>query len=131
MAKRRGGRVGGLAKLSMTELHTELRRRERRLPSLQRKRDRLLSKLSTIDEQITALGGAVGSRRKRPHNDLKLVDALAKLLKGRTMSVTDAAEAVQKAGYKTTSSTFRTIVNQTLIKSDAFKKVSRGKYTAA
>ena len=39
------------------------------------------------------------------------------------------ADAVQRAGYKTSSSTFRTIVNITLIKSGRFKKVSRGQYT--
>jgi hypothetical protein len=55
---------------------------------------------------------------------------LAAVLKGKTMSVTDLAEAVQRAGYQTTSKTFRTIVNQALIKhSDTFKKISRGMYT--
>lgn len=61
---------------------------------------------------------------------MNLVEALVKLLKGRTMSVTEMTAAVQKAGYKTTSPNFRTIVNQTLIKSDRFKKVARGQYTA-
>lgn len=78
-------------------------------------------------------GPAAASRtgsRKRPRNDMNLVEALAKLLKGRTMSVTDMTAAVQKAGYKTTSPNFRTIVNQTLLKSDRFKKVARGQYTA-
>jgi hypothetical protein len=127
---------GGVAAMSVTELQKELRRRSRRLPALERRRDRLMSKVAALDEMISALGGATGGQfgrgpRKRPHNDLTLVDALAKLLKGRTMSVTEAAEAVQKAGYKTSSSTFRTIVNQTLLKGDTFKKVSRGKYTTA
>ena len=61
---------------------------------------------------------------------MNLVEALEKLLKSRTLSVTDAAREVQNAGYKTSSANFRTIVNQTLIKSDKFRKVSRGKYTA-
>ena len=69
--------------------------------------------------------------RKRPRNDSNLVDALHKLLTGKQMSVTDAAEAVQKAGYQTSAANFRTIVNQTLIKfRSRFKKVSRGVYTA-
>ena len=47
------------------------------------------------------------------------------------MSVTEMAEAVQAAGYHTESENFRTIVNQTLIKNpDAFRRVSRGRYTA-
>jgi hypothetical protein len=127
---------GGLAALSVTELQREIRRRSRRLPTLERRRDRLMAKVAALDEMISALGGAAGGQfgrgpRKRPHNETTLIDALAKLLKGRTMSVTDAAEAVQKAGYKTSSSTFRTIVNQTLLKTDHFRKVSRGKYTTA
>lgn len=46
------------------------------------------------------------------------------------MSVTEVAEAVQRQGYKTTSPSFRTIVNQTLINSGKFRPVSRGQYTA-
>ncbi len=69
--------------------------------------------------------------RKRHRNDTNLVEALQQVLSGTTMGVTEAAAAVQAAGYKTTSPNFRTIVNQTLIKhSDAFSKKSRGKYTA-
>ncbi len=45
-------------------------------------------------------------------------------------SVTDAAEAVQKAGYRTNSSNFRTQVNLALIKGGKFKRVGRGLYTA-
>lgn len=70
------------------------------------------------------------SGRKRPKNTMNLAEALAKLLKGKTMGVTEAAAAVQKAGYKTNAENFRTIVNQTLIRDDRFKKVSRGQYTA-
>lgn len=69
--------------------------------------------------------------RKRHRNDTNLVEALQQVLSGTTMGVTEAAAAVQAAGYKTTSPNFRTIVNQTLIKhSDAFSKKGRGKYTA-
>lgn len=69
--------------------------------------------------------------RKRHRNDTNLVGALQKVLDGKTMGVTEAANAVQKAGYKTTSPNFRTIVNQTLIKhTDVFSKQGRGLYTA-
>jgi hypothetical protein len=61
-----------------------------------------------------------------------LVDALANVLDGKTMSVTESADAVLASGYVTTSPNFRTIVNQTFIKNRSrFKKVSRGRYTAA
>ena len=61
---------------------------------------------------------------------MNLEDALAKTLTGHTMGVSEVADAVQAAGYQTTSPNFRTIVNQTLIRSNKFKKVSHGKYTA-
>jgi hypothetical protein len=124
-----------LTKVSTEDLKTELRRRIGRLETLQRKRRRLAEQLAEVDAEIESLGGelnGVAGRRsgKRPRNEMNLVDALAKVLKNKTMGVTEAAEAVQNAGYRTTSSSFRTIVNQTLINSDKFKRVARGQYTA-
>ncbi len=69
--------------------------------------------------------------RKRARNAESLEVALAKVLKGKTMGVSEAADAVRKAGYKTTSPNFRTIVNQTLLRSELIKKTGRGAYTAA
>ena len=98
---------------------------------LQRKRARLAAQVAELDAQITKLGGRIqGGLRRRPRNEMNLADALAKVLRNATMGVTEVAEAVQKAGYQTTSPNFRTIVNQTLIKDSRFKKVSRGQYTA-
>lgn len=123
--------------LSFDELQREMQRREREMKRLVNKRDRLQVQLRELDEEIHALGGAgafgmtAGGRpRRRPQNDSSLSEALLNLLKNTTMSVTQAAEEVQRAGYQTTSSSFRTIVNQTLIKDPRFKKVSRGQYTA-
>lgn len=68
---------------------------------------------------------------KRPRNATNLVEALRQVLTGKTLSVTDVAQAVQDAGYKTVSPNFRTIVNQALITNrGTFTKVSRGMYTA-
>jgi hypothetical protein len=143
MAKRSSS---GLSSLSIEELNKELKRRQRALPSLQRKRAGLLAKVAKIDEQISVLGGAVGSsrpakvggkRRGRPpgsggrKNDGSLVAALHKLLEGKTMSVTDAGNAVKEAGYKSDSPNFRTMVNAALLKKQFFKRVSRGQYTSA
>jgi hypothetical protein len=53
------------------------------------------------------------------------------VLSGNSLSVSDVAEAVQKAGYKTSSPNFRTIVNQALLANkNLFRKVERGVYTA-
>jgi hypothetical protein len=144
MAKRKSGTQGrggnGLSGLSTEALRRELTRRGRKLPALTLKLERARAKVAAIEAEIAVLNGpggpggpaGSGSGRKRPRNDSNLVDALHKLLTGKQMSVTDAAEAVQEAGYKTSAANFRTIVNQTLIKfRSRFKKVSRGVYTAS
>ncbi|HMN39477.1 MAG TPA: hypothetical protein PKE29_01435 [Phycisphaerales bacterium] len=124
----------GLGGLSVKDLRRELVRRERRVGALLRKRERILAKVRSLDATIAEHGGSVRAGglaiRRRPRNDTNLVDALAKALDGKTMSVTEVSEAVQKAGYATTSVNFRTIVNQTLINSGKFKRVERGQYTA-
>lgn len=136
MAKRLSGGRGGLARVPIDDLQAELRRRQGSLRKLEAKRAKLAAALDAIDRQIQAFGGvpsgraASGGGRRRPRNEMNLVEALAQVLKGKTMSVTEVAQAVQDAGYQTTSDNFRTIVNQTLIKSDRFKKVGRGQYTA-
>lgn len=136
MAKK-AGRRSGLSTLSVAELQRELRRRQGTVGRLMKKRERMAAKLAALDAQIGGLGIALRGRsgagvggRIRPKNEMKLVDALAKVLSGKTMSVTEVAEAVQQAGYRTSSSSFRTIVNQTLINSGKFKRVGRGQYTA-
>ncbi|HET9185131.1 MAG TPA: hypothetical protein VFN82_03220, partial [Solirubrobacterales bacterium] len=122
------------------------RRRQRSVRALQRRHSNVLAKAARLEDQIRELGGdpfASGrpGRRgpgrprgsgggRRPRNEKNLVEALSGVLNGKTMSVTDVADAVQKAGYKTSAANFRTIVNQTLIKSDRFKRVGRGQYTA-
>ena len=127
--------VRGLAGVSVGALHAELRRRERVVGKLERKRDKILSKLAAVDKQIAREGGAPGARRGGGRRGGKrggpsLVEALRVLLTGKTMSVTEAAEEVQKAGYQTSSPNFRTMVNQSLLKKDIFKRTGRGMYTA-
>lgn len=118
-----------LESLDIKSLKREIQRRARRSQSIVRRltarRDRLLSRLRELEHEIAKHGVF----RRRPSNESNLADALAKLLAKTTMSVTRIAEEVQKAGYRTTSPNFRTIVNQTLIKDKRFKRVSRGKYT--
>jgi hypothetical protein len=122
--------------LSVTELHRELRRRQRRVPALQRRRAKVMEKVAALDAQIAFLGGMAGGgtgRRgggRRASGD-SLVAHLKKVLDGKTMGVSEVAEAVQHGGYQTSSPNFRTIVNATLInKKHGFKRVDRGQYTA-
>lgn len=126
---------GGLSGVSITDLTTEIRRRQRRLSTLERKRERLASELASLDAEIRELGGSMGGGalepgRKRPRNTKKLPDALADVLKGKTMGVQEAADAVQAAGYQSSSANFRNIVNQVLISDKRFKRVDRGQYTS-
>lgn len=121
-----------LAKMPTAEIEKELKRRLKGVRSLQRKRDRLADRLREMDRELASMGGSVGSIggvRRRARNDSNLVDALARVLDGKTMGVTEVSLAVQEAGYATTSPNFRTIVNQALIKDKRFKRVGRGKYT--
>lgn len=134
MAKR--GRPS-LSGISSGALQAELERRSKKHSALYRRHAALSRRLAALEAKIRAVGGTVGASesgggRRRAKNATNLVEALVKVLKGKTMGVTEVASAVQKAGYRTTSKTFRTIVNQALIKHrDRFKKVERGQYTAA
>lgn len=119
--------------MSTAELQAELQRRERNVRKLERRREKLLADLSEVEQSLAAEGAlsAAGGIRRRPRNDMNLVDSLAQVLRGKEMSVTEVTQAVQQAGYMTTAANFRTIVNQALIRENKrFKKVARGRYTA-
>ncbi|MGE3108311.1 MAG: hypothetical protein AB7G11_03620 [Phycisphaerales bacterium] len=145
MAKKRRP---SLSRLTVIEIASELQRRRAALPQLHAQRKELVAELQQIDAAIAALdgsyapgrggrGGGSGNRpraatggRRRAKNDTNLPDALVKVLSGKTMSVSDAAAAVVKAGYKTSSKHFRTMVNIALLNKKKFKRVERGLYTA-
>jgi hypothetical protein len=138
MATRSANAGASLRGASLEELRREFERRRRSSGKLLKKRQRIASQLEEIDAQLAMLdittGGSSRARgaRKRPQNAMGLVPFLVKVLTNKTMGVTEVSMAVQRAGYKTTSPNFRTIVNQALIKhTDKFKKLGRGKYTAA
>ena len=126
---------GNLSKLSPEDLAAELQRREHSIRSLERKRAKLLAQLEEVERELSVSGGlfgagaGVGGRRRRPRNAASLEDTMHQVLEGNTMGVSELADAVRAAGYVTTSRTFNTIVNQTLIKSPRFKKIAHGRYT--
>ena len=127
----------GLAATDTAALRRELERRERSVDALLARRKRIASEMAAIESEIEALGGGAGSPprgrrgapRRRPRNAQTLAQALAAALKGKTMSVKEAAQAVRDAGYKTTSRSFYVQVITALAKG-GFKKVARGRYTA-
>ncbi|MFO0875144.1 MAG: hypothetical protein U0575_14390 [Phycisphaerales bacterium] len=143
--------AGLLAQASMADLQAELARRDRLAKSLMLQRSELVAKIRAIDAQLgtaspvasaptvrkaavvasaVAAGAARRGRRRRAKNSTSLVAALSAVLKGKTMSVGEAAEAVRKAGYRSDSKHFRTMVNIALIKKDHFKRIAKGRYTA-
>jgi len=148
---RRAGR-SSLSSVSTAALQAEL---SRRVSSLAEQRTQLVAELEALDQELGSIGGASGAapvRRKRGRppgsgrasrkavarppragrrNKMNLVDSLHALLKNRTLNVTEISDAVQKAGYKTKSPNFRTIVNQTLINNPKlFRRVARGQYSS-
>lgn len=153
--KKAGGGTGArgttLRTASITELSREMQRRARDLDKLEQRRAAKMAEVNELDSEIDelrrALGHAPSSRAgrpasgrpargrrggtgRRPKNEQKLPDVLARVLKGKTMGVTEAAEAAKAAGYQSSSANFRNIVNQALITDGRFKRVGRGQYTA-
>ncbi|HYE63782.1 MAG TPA: hypothetical protein VD997_17455 [Phycisphaerales bacterium] len=129
-----------LSNFPLSQLEAELQRRRQAAGPLQRKRERLLTKLAQIEKQIQALGGELDEPRRgrggaipgrrRARNEKPLPEALHEVLKGKTMGIAEIAEAVQKAGFKTHSKNFRVMVNIALTKHPKlFKRVGRGQYT--
>lgn len=133
MAKRSAGRrPTNLGRVDLAVLHAELRRREKLVSRLRRKHASAMRRVATIEAQLDALGGKPTGRGRSlaVHNTTSLVDALAKVLSGKTMGIPEMADAVQKDGYRTSSPNFRVIINATLIKfKDRFRRVARGQYT--
>lgn len=150
-----------LSRVSTVDLRKELNRRQSQVGALMARRTKLAAELASLDAELSAFGeipaapakrgpgrppgrsakrGRPGRKprkanrgaKTRSENAMTLTASLQKVLKNKTMGVTEVSVAVQKAGYKTNAENFRTIVNQTLIKNPKmFKKISRGQYTAA
>ena len=127
---RKSGKLGAV---SMEELQAEMARRSKVVGRLERRRSKLHAEIAIVEAELGSFGAlsASGGIRRRPRNEMNLVDTLSKVLKNKTLSVTDAAQAARDSGYMTTAANFRTIVNQALIREKkSFKKISRGQYTA-
>ena len=132
-----------LSRVPTVELIRELERRQAMAGEFESRREALQKELAEIEAELSALearaSNAFGRRhvnrsagartRSASHQPLNAV--LQRLLKGRTMSVFEAAEAVKKSGYKSNAANFTTVVNLTLLKrKDLFKRVGRGQYAA-
>lgn len=158
--RRRGGRRGrpsALSRLTVVELMGELDRRRGMISDLVGQRDQLQGDLERVNAEISDLesigvgagsgamaagrrgrrgrraGAGNGRRRGGGAREGSLISSLHRVLQGRTLGISEMADAVQKAGYKTSSPNFRTIVNATLLSKNGkkmFRKVARGQYTS-
>lgn len=129
----------------------EIERRRSMVGSLVAQRDDLTSQLATVNAEIADLesigvmngraprrgpgrpkgSGKGGAGRGRGGNKQSLAARLHELLRGRTMSVQDMAAAVKKAGHKSKSKNFNTVVGLAILThKKMFRRVSRGQYTA-
>jgi hypothetical protein len=116
---------------SIVQLEKMLDERRSRIGSLQRKRSRFQRQLDAVDAQISALGGSGRARGARPRNKVTLNEAIVAVLKKSVgpMKVSDIARNARDSGYSSSSSNFRVIVNQALIKDKRFAKAGiRGTY---
>lgn len=149
-AARRGRPPGAasLLRVSTSILLKEVGRRERQANQLVGERDSLIARLDEINAELANFdvapsagaapssaprraGGRGGKRGPRPKNKTTLEGAMVSVIRTKVMGVSEIAAAVKKSGYKTNAANFRTMVNQTLIKSKKFKKIERGRYTTA
>jgi hypothetical protein len=151
--QRRRGRSGLLVRLSISQITDEIARRQRVLLG---RRTAIESELESVNAEIAQLGSVNGGsprrgpgrprgkgvaaqssgesghqRRGRGGSERSLSTLLHSLLRGKTMSVPEMADAAKKAGHKSKSKNFRTIVSLALISHrNMFQRVSRGQYTA-
>ena len=121
--------------MSIAQLEQMLAGRKSELNQKQKEHSRLSARLQQLEAEIRELGGSAGRRGRgggggtRARNEKNLIETLEEVLKaGKPMKVGDIAEAAQKSGYRSNSSNFRGIVNQTLIKDKRFSSAGRGVY---
>lgn len=117
-----------LAHHSTEALITEMRMRS---ALLHRRRAELIRQIAELDRQIAESGSAPGARQgRRRRNEQSLAGALAEVLKGKEMDITEAAEAVLAAGHVRNARSVYAAVAQRLTDTERFRRVRRGVYTA-
>lgn len=115
--------------LSISELQTLINSRKTKIRQLRKERRTLAGRLARIDAELAVLGGQAGASL-RPRNEKNLVDVIADVMgqHGKPMRVGEVTDAVMAAGYRSSSTNFKGIVNQTLIKERRFTSPERGVY---
>jgi len=128
-----------LENVPLAELKKEIERRQKLLPKLIAQRDALAEQITELQRMETAVVGEPAARSRataRPRrlhraagNKSSLAEVLATFMKGREkVTVGEAMKGALAAGYRTTSKSFRSVVNQMLLKSPRFRSVGRGEF---
>ena len=128
-----------LARMAIEELKKEILRRTRVLPKLIAMRDTLDKKIAELQGLVELKAAPKLARRKIGKKRVRksqgktragsLSSKLVEVFQGRKrLSLAEAIEAVQAAGYKTKSKNFATIVGMTLSKDKRFRRVRKGVY---
>lgn len=120
---------GVLRAQSTAKLRRELARREQAASQLHDERARIADRIREIDTDIRALGGTRAGAPNGRKGGHSLADVLADVMRGKTMSVDEAVQAVLATGYRSKASNFKSIVAQRLSADSRFYRVTRGRYT--
>ena len=132
--------------MSIAKIRRLLSEKTQQLAELRAQRKNLAGQIRQIDRQIGQLaGGRKAPPKGRAAKPARKVAKLAKrtaadgpslkqlILKalteaGGALTITDAIEAVTKAGYTSISGDFRNLVTAALLGMDQVRRVARGKY---
>jgi hypothetical protein len=117
--------------LNLSQLEHLMRARRAEVARLIRERDKLRKRLEIVHSKIVALSGGLGGRIGiRARNAMSLQDQIHQILTHAPgpLSVGDILEKVLAAGYRSHSTNFRGIINQTLVKDKRFTSAGRGMY---
>jgi hypothetical protein len=136
----RQGEKGGnsMAKTAtISELERLLNKQKKRMQELQKRKARLTAQIAKIDQQIGGLRGAPAPirkvRRRRKRRGRSLEQVVVDVLKGspQPKSAAEITEAVEKAGYRTSSKNLISLVRQVCYKSDQIQTKERGRFVLA
>jgi len=119
------------------ELQRLLERQKRRVRELQKRKTKLAKQIAGIDQQIAGLLGAPGPPRKVRRRRRRRGKSLEQFMVGvlnespQPMSAAEIAEAVAKAGYRTSSKNLVSLVRQVCYRSDQIQAKERGRFVLA
>ncbi len=124
------------ATMTIAQLEQLLTKQKNRLKELQEKKEKLGAQISRIDEEMASLKGTAAAApkkaRRAPKREGKsLREHVIEILKAspEPMNAREIAGAVKKAGYKSSSKNFVTLVRLFCYKSDELQRKGKGKFT--